>query len=129
MQRRSMTGLKHSLEENGFALRACEFKSQINGIKVVHCLFNQKKHMKVLDRMNLGNSEIMGLPYDEQQRCWEKKDAVKVCVSSTAERRTLVTKLRVRDDDKIFLRKIPFPARPTPRRRKNCLPMGKHFFS
>lgn len=36
MQRRSMSGLKHSLEENGFTLRTCEFKSQIDGIKVLH---------------------------------------------------------------------------------------------
>lgn len=34
-------------------MRTCEFKSQIDGIKVVHSLFNQRKHMKVLDRMNL----------------------------------------------------------------------------
>lgn len=74
MQTRSMSELKHSLEENGFTLRTCEFKSQIGSIKVVHSLFNQRKHMKVLDRMKLGNSEIMGLPCDE--RCWGEKDAV-----------------------------------------------------
>lgn len=73
MQRRSMPELKYSLEENGFTLRTCEFKSQIDGVKVVHSLLNQRKHMKMLDRMNLGNSEIMGLPCDEQQRCWEKE--------------------------------------------------------
>lgn len=122
-----MCELKHNLEVNGFALRTCEFKSQIDDIKVVHRLFNQRKHMKVLDRMNLGNSEIMGLPCDEQQRCW-KKVAVKTCLPSTAERINLVTKLGVWDD-KIFHRKILFPARPTPKKRKNCLPVGKGFFS
>lgn len=71
-----MSELKHTLEENGFTLRTCEFKSQIDGIKVVQCLFNQRKHMKVLDRMNLDNSKIMGLPCDEQQRCWGKRDAI-----------------------------------------------------
>lgn len=30
--------------------------------------------MKVLDRMNLGNSEIVSLSCDEQQRCWGKKE-------------------------------------------------------
>ena len=64
MQRRSVSEFKHSLEENGFTWRTFEFKSQIDGIKVVHNLVNQRKHMKVLDRMNLNNSEIMDLPCD-----------------------------------------------------------------
>lgn len=72
-----MSELKHSLEENGFMLRTWEFKSQIDDIKVVHRLFDQGKLMKVLDRMNLDNSEIMGLPCDEQQRCWKKKMLLK----------------------------------------------------
>lgn len=54
---------------------------------------------------------------------------VKACMSSAAERRKLVTILKVSDNDKFFNRKIPFPARPTPKRRKNCSPMGKGFFS
>lgn len=52
------------------------FKSQIGSIKVVHSPSKQRKHVKVLHSMNLGNSEVMALPCDEQQRCWGEKDAV-----------------------------------------------------
>ena len=59
-----MSEFKHSLEQNGFTLRTFEIKSQTDDIKVVHNLVNQRTHMKVLDRMNLNNSEIMDLSRD-----------------------------------------------------------------
>lgn len=68
-----MSELKHSLEENGFTLRTCEFKSQIDDIKVVHRLFNQGKLMKVLDRMNLGNSEIIVYPVMSSRDAGKKR--------------------------------------------------------
>jgi len=66
MQRRSVSEFKHNLEENGVTLRTFELKGQIENVKVVHSkyLVNHGKHMKVLDRMNLNNSEIMDLPCD-----------------------------------------------------------------
>lgn len=56
-----------------------------------------------------------------------KKKKVKACVSSAAVRRKLATKLKISDDGKICNRKIPFPARLAPKRRKNCPPTGKGF--
>lgn len=64
MQWRSVSEFKYSLEESGFTFKTFEFKSQMDDIKVVHHLVNQRKHMKMLDRMNLNKSEVMDLPSD-----------------------------------------------------------------